>query len=66
MSVQTSGKTLKLIVGNEFEIGTVRGKVSGVTSRSVMIEIEGQSYEPKPAEKTQRRDQERVLQSRLD
>lgn len=51
MSVRTRGKTLKLKVGDEFEIGTVRGKVTGVTSRSVMIEIDGQSYELKPAEK---------------
>ncbi|TWT91899.1 hypothetical protein [Neorhodopirellula pilleata] len=51
MSVRTRGQTLKLKVGDEFEIGTVRGKVTGVTSRSVMIEIDGQSYELKPADK---------------
>lgn len=51
MSVRTRGKTLKLKIGDEFEIGSINGKVTGVTARSVTIEIDGMSYELKPAEK---------------
>ncbi|MCM2371684.1 hypothetical protein [Aporhodopirellula aestuarii] len=51
MNVRTRGKTLKLKIGDEFEIGSVRGKVTGVTSRRVSLEINGQTYELRPAEK---------------
>ncbi len=40
MNVRTRGKTLKLRVGDEFEIGSVKGKVVGVTPRYIEIEIE--------------------------
>ena len=40
MNVRTRGKTLKLRVGDEFEIGSVKGKVIDVTPRFVELEIE--------------------------
>ncbi|WP_404307380.1 hypothetical protein [Neorhodopirellula lusitana] len=51
MSVRTRGKTLKLKIGDEFEIGSVSGKVTAVSNRSVTLEIDGQPYELKPAQK---------------
>jgi hypothetical protein len=51
MNVRTRGKTLKLKVGDEFEIGSISGKVTGVTARIVTLEINGQSYELRPAGK---------------
>ncbi len=51
MNVRTRGKTLKLKVGDEFEIGSISGKVTGVSSRRVTLEINGQSYELRPAGK---------------
>lgn len=51
MSVRTRGTTLKLKVGDEFEIGSIRGKVTDVTARSVKLEIDGQTYELRPTEK---------------
>ncbi|TWT66380.1 hypothetical protein [Allorhodopirellula solitaria] len=51
MNVRTRGKTLKLKVGDEFEIGSIQGKVTGVTARRVTLEINGQSYELRPSGK---------------
>lgn len=51
MNVRTRGTTLKLKVGDEFEIGSIQGKVTGVTARRVTLEIDGQSYELQPAGK---------------
>jgi len=48
MNVRTRGKTLKLKVGDEFEIGTVQGKVTEVTAKQVTLEINGASYELRP------------------
>lgn len=50
MSVRTRGKTLKLKVGDEFEIGSISGKVTKVTAKSVMLEIDGKPYELRPTE----------------
>tara|TARA_R110002049_G_scaffold72490_2_gene187173 strand:+ start:199816 stop:200997 length:1182 start_codon:yes stop_codon:yes gene_type:complete len=41
LQVRTHGKTLKLRVGDKFEIGSVKGTVVGMTSDSVDLEIEG-------------------------
>ncbi len=51
MNVRTRGKTLKLKIGDEFEIGSISGKVTGVSARIVTLEINGQSYELRPAGK---------------
>ncbi|MFG0288627.1 MAG: hypothetical protein ACF8CQ_10645 [Rhodopirellula sp. JB044] len=51
MNVRTRGKTLKLKIGDEFEIGSIRGKVTGVTARRVTLEIDGETYELRPAGK---------------
>ncbi|TWU19775.1 hypothetical protein [Allorhodopirellula heiligendammensis] len=51
MNVRTRGTTLKLKIGDEFEIGSISGKVTGVTARRVTLEINGQSYELRPAGK---------------
>ncbi len=51
MNVRTRGKTLKLKIGDEFEIGSIRGKVTGVSARRVTLEIDGQTYELRPAGK---------------
>ncbi|OYP31108.1 cadherin repeat domain-containing protein [Rhodopirellula sp. MGV] len=40
MNVRTRGKTLKLRVGDEFEIGSVRGKVKAIDADKVEIEID--------------------------
>lgn len=40
MNVRTRGKTLKLRVGDEFEIGSVKGKVVSVKPKYVELEIE--------------------------
>ena len=42
MNVRTRGKTLKLRVGDQFEIGTVKGTVTDVTARHVTLEIDGE------------------------
>ena len=51
MNVRTRGKTLKLRAGDEFEIGSIRGKVVEVYSKGVRLEIEGKLYELRPAGK---------------
>ena len=47
MDVRTRGKTLKLRLNDEFEIGTVKGKVTNITAKYVELEIEGQKLELK-------------------
>lgn len=49
MNVRTLGKTLKLQPGDEFEIGSLTGKVIEVTARHVLLEIDGRRFELKPA-----------------
>lgn len=49
MKVRTTGKTLKLQPGDKFEIGTLRGEVVEVTSKFVLIEIDGKRFELRPA-----------------
>ncbi len=49
MNVRTKGKTLKLRVDDEFEIGSLKGKVIEVTPRFVLLEIDGRQFELKPA-----------------
>ncbi|MEM1226980.1 MAG: cadherin repeat domain-containing protein [Planctomycetota bacterium] len=51
MKVRTKGETLKLRIGDSFEIGTVKGKVVGINSRTAELEIEGQRYQFRQAEK---------------
>lgn len=51
MNVRTRGKTLKLKIGDEFEIGSISGKVTGVTARLVTLEINGKTYELRPSGK---------------
>lgn len=41
MKVRTRGKTLKLRVGDEFEIGTVKGSVTEITAKFVELELDG-------------------------
>ena len=47
LNVRTRDKTLKLRVGDSFEIGSVKGKVVEVSSRSAVLEAEGQKFELK-------------------
>lgn len=42
MNVRTRGTTLKLRVGDQFEIGSVKGTVVEVTAREAILEIDGQ------------------------
>jgi len=49
MKVKTTGKTLKLQPGDKFEIGTLSGAVIEVTSKFVLIEIDGKRFELRPA-----------------
>jgi len=49
MKVKTTGKTLKLQPGDKFEIGTLSGAVVEVTSKFVLIEIDGKRFELRPA-----------------
>lgn len=49
MHVRTRDKTLRLKVGDEFEIGSLKGKVVEVTPRYVMLEIDGRRFTLKPA-----------------
>ncbi|MEO1617049.1 MAG: hypothetical protein AAFV88_14455 [Planctomycetota bacterium] len=39
MNVRTRGKTLKLRVGDEFEVGSVRGQVESIDAEQVVIKI---------------------------
>lgn len=49
MHVRTRDKTLRLKVGDGFEIGSLKGDVIEVTPRYVMLEIEGRRFTLKPA-----------------
>ncbi|MGV3484941.1 MAG: cadherin repeat domain-containing protein [Planctomycetaceae bacterium] len=49
MKVRTRGTTLKLRPGDEFEIGTLSGKVVEVTSKFAVLEIDGKRFELRPA-----------------
>ncbi|NND98930.1 MAG: cadherin repeat domain-containing protein [Pirellulaceae bacterium] len=44
MNVRTRGTTLKLRVGDEFEIGSVKGKVTEITAKFVEVEVDGKRY----------------------
>lgn len=48
MNVRTRGKTLKLRIGDEFEIGSVKGKVTAIDAMTVELEIDGRRYTLKP------------------
>jgi hypothetical protein len=48
MNVRTRGKTLKLRIGDEFEIGSVKGKVTDIDATTVELEIDGRRYTLKP------------------
>ncbi|TWU65747.1 MULTISPECIES: cadherin repeat domain-containing protein [Crateriforma] len=54
MNVRTSGKTLKLRVGDRFEIGTVTGEVAEVNRKYVVLEIDGQRVVLSPGKDTLR------------
>ena len=41
MKVRTRGKTLKLRVGDDFEIGTVKGKVTAINAKFVELDLDG-------------------------
>lgn len=49
MHVRTRDTTLRLRVGDEFEVGTLKGEVVEVTPRYVMLEIDGRRFSLKPA-----------------
>ncbi len=49
MHVRTRDTTLRLRVGDQFEIGTLKGEVVEVTPRYVMLEIDGHRFSLKPA-----------------
>ncbi|MDA8743594.1 LapA family protein [Rubripirellula amarantea] len=45
MRVRTRDKTLKLRVGDSFEIGSIKGTVVDLNARFAKIEVDGQQYE---------------------
>lgn len=47
LNVRTRDKTLKLRVGDSFEIGSVKGKVVDVSAKSAVLEADGQRFELK-------------------
>jgi hypothetical protein len=49
MHVRTRDQTLKLRVGDAFEIGSLKGTVVEVTPRFVMLEIDGRQFELRPS-----------------
>jgi hypothetical protein len=51
MNVRTRGETLKLRVGDSFEIGSMKGSVKSVSARVVLLEIDGKQYELRPSGK---------------
>ncbi|KLU05415.1 hypothetical protein RISK_002622 [Rhodopirellula islandica] len=51
MNVRTRGETLKLQVGDSFEIGSMKGSVKSVSARVVLLEIGGKEYELRPSGK---------------
>jgi hypothetical protein len=48
MNIRTRGKTLKLRVGDQFEIGSVQGKVVGISADRVELEINGRRLTLEP------------------
>jgi hypothetical protein len=48
MHVRTKNQTLKLRVGDQFEIGSLKGKVIEVTPRFVELEIDDRRFTLKP------------------
>ncbi len=49
MKVRTRGTTLKLRPGDPFEIGSLKGSVVEVNAKFVVLEIDGQRFELRPA-----------------
>ena len=49
MHVRTRDQTLRLRVGDAFEIGSLKGTVVEVTPRYVMLEIDGRKFELRPS-----------------
>ncbi len=48
MNVRTRGKTLKLRVDDEFQIGSVNGKITEITAKYVEIELDGKRFKLSP------------------
>ncbi|MCH1494444.1 MAG: hypothetical protein L7U72_04380, partial [Rubripirellula sp.] len=49
LHVRTKDETIKLKVGDSFEIGTVKGSVKSVNARSVILDVEGNDIELRPS-----------------
>ncbi len=49
LHVRTKDETIKLKIGEEFEIGTIKGTVKSVNSRSAILEVAGTELELQPA-----------------
>ncbi len=49
MNVRTRGETLKLRVGDSFEIGSLKGIVVEVTQRYALLEIDGRRFTLRPS-----------------
>ncbi len=49
MNVRTRGETLKLRVGDSFEIGSLKGTVIEVTQRFALLEIDGRRFTLRPS-----------------
>lgn len=49
LHVRTKDETIKLKVGDVFEIGTVQGTVQSVSARSAVLEVDGNTLELEPA-----------------
>lgn len=47
LNVRTRGQTLKLRVGDSFEVGSVKGTVTAMDSREATIEVGGKSFQLK-------------------
>ncbi len=49
MHVRTRGRTLRLKIGDQFEIGSLKGSVVDVNSEYAMLEIDGRQFKLEPA-----------------
>ena len=49
MHVRTRDQTLRLKIGDSFEIGSLKGTVVDVTPRYAILEVDGRRFELKPA-----------------
>lgn len=49
LHVRTKDETIKLKVGDSFEIGTVKGSVKSVNARSVILDVQGNDVELRPS-----------------